>query len=362
MTETIDGEAVELPSAVAVIQPERGLAVAESPKAMIALASELADALKDIVERQKLYAVIQGKKYPQVEAWMTIGRMDNVVAREVPGGVLRMEDGSYEGTVELIRLSDGMVIGRASALCGTPDDKPWATRSEPARRSMAVTRATSRAFRQQYSWIMALAGYEPTPADEMPPQGDTPPAAPARPPADPTAPWLDQTDVTRTGVVSLGSPPMDGNLRETVEGPLVGFKLNVDDGTKIPQVALSGALALAAASEGSLDGQTVTASGDLWRVPWAKAGQRMPAFQRLVVTRLETPDWTIPKPEALERPEPSPEPVAAASPTPDTLNPPRPDCAAVDPLTGALCLMETHKPRLAHKGADPETGELMTWT
>src|SRR6185369_17252147 len=75
-------------------------------------------------------------------------------------------------TVELIRLSDGMVIGRGSALCGSKGDRPWDSRPEPARRSMAVTRATSRAFRQQYSWIMALAGYEPTPADEMPPDRD----------------------------------------------------------------------------------------------------------------------------------------------------------------------------------------------
>ena len=39
---------------------------------------------------------------------------------------------------------------------------------------MAITRATGKAFRLNYSWIMALAGYEPTPAEEMPTLDITP--------------------------------------------------------------------------------------------------------------------------------------------------------------------------------------------
>jgi len=72
----------------------------------------------------------------------------------------------------LIRSSDGKLIGRASALCGMDEKdrygKPtWATRPEYARRSMAVTRATGKAFRLGFSWIMTLAGYAPTPAEEI---------------------------------------------------------------------------------------------------------------------------------------------------------------------------------------------------
>ncbi len=142
-----------------------GLARTREPEEIVALATRMATALKDIVDRQKLFAVISGKRFPTVEAWMTVARFDNVVAREV--SVARQPDGSYEAWVELVRLSDDTVIGRASAICGMEDDRPWCNRAEYARRSMAVTRATSRAFRQQYSWIMALAGYEVTPAEEM---------------------------------------------------------------------------------------------------------------------------------------------------------------------------------------------------
>jgi hypothetical protein len=78
----------------------------------------------------------------------------------------RLEDGSYEAKVELIRTSDGTVIGGASALCGM-DEPRWAKMPEYARRSMAVTRATGKAYRLGFAWIMRLAGYAATPAEEM---------------------------------------------------------------------------------------------------------------------------------------------------------------------------------------------------
>jgi hypothetical protein len=170
------------------------------PEQMVAMASRLATTLRAIVDKQHLYATISGKKYPQVEAWMTIGRMDNVVAQEE--SVTRQEDGSFVASVILVRLSDGSIVGRASAMCGSPDDRPWNGRAEYNRRSMAVTRATSRAFRMQYSWIMALAGYEPTPAEEMPAHEDHPAAvAPAN---TPTVSVADVASLTETsGAMTL---------------------------------------------------------------------------------------------------------------------------------------------------------------
>ena len=74
--------------------------------------------------------------------------------------------------MELVRISDGMVIGKASALVGM-DEKDrngqltWGNRNEYARKSMAITRATGKAYRLGFSWIMTLAGYEATPAEEI---------------------------------------------------------------------------------------------------------------------------------------------------------------------------------------------------
>jgi len=193
---------------------ERGLVAAPparlsavDPDDMIGVASKWATALKRVVEAQKLYANISGKKYPQVEAWMIVGRMDNTAAQEE--SVVRQEDGSYVATAILIRLSDGATVGRASALCGAPDDRPWNGRPEYNRRSMAVTRAISRAFRAQYSWIMALAGYEPTPAEEMPqerPSGPQPaPRSTNTPPAisEDDVAELAQTAATTDGPMTI---------------------------------------------------------------------------------------------------------------------------------------------------------------
>ena len=81
--------------------------------------------------------------------------------------MLFRSDGIYVAVVELVRMNDGACISRASAECG--EEKPWNTRAKYARRSMAQTRATGKACRLAFSWIMSLAGYEVTPAEEMTP-------------------------------------------------------------------------------------------------------------------------------------------------------------------------------------------------
>lgn len=313
MPDVIEAVEVEEERGLTVREAEpMGLARAPEPREMIALATTMANALRDIVERMHLYADINGKKYPTVEAWMTIARMDNVVAREVPDGIAALEDGSYEATVELIRLSDGAIVGRGSALCGAEGDiagkTDWSKRPRHQRRSMAVTRATSRAFRQHYAWIMVLAGYEPTPADEMP-RDERPtdsggrggglvdhPAAKA----DTTAPWIELADYTVSGAAAISTPPFDLELRPTADdGFTFGFKLHIAGTDKwIPQVVAEGSLAAdiadAAAGSALLWTQPVTVTGDLYRVPWDKAGRPMPAFQRLIVKRLVTAEWTLP--------------------------------------------------------------------
>ena len=148
-----------------------GTLQAASASALVQGAREMAGALADVIERQRLSVGIQGRKYVKVEGWTTLGVMLGVVPREVS---TVEQDGIYTATVELVRMNDGACIGRASAECGSPDEldrygKPvWSSRPRYARRSMAQTRATGKACRLAFSWIMALAGYEPTPAEEMP--------------------------------------------------------------------------------------------------------------------------------------------------------------------------------------------------
>lgn len=140
-----------------------GTLQAASAVALVQGAREMAGALADVIERQHLATVIQGRKHVNVEGWTTLAVMLGVVAREVQ---TVETEGIYTAVVELVRMSDGACISRASAECG--DEPPWNKRPRYARRSMAQTRATGKACRLAFSWIMALAGYEPTPAEEMP--------------------------------------------------------------------------------------------------------------------------------------------------------------------------------------------------
>jgi hypothetical protein len=126
-------------------------------------ASAVATELAKVINDRKLYASIQSKKYVTVEGWNTLGAMLGVLPMERE--CHKVENG-YEASVDLIRTSDGMKVGGSSAIC-TRDESKWATRDEYAVRSMAITRATGKAFRLGFSWIMKLAGYEATPAEEI---------------------------------------------------------------------------------------------------------------------------------------------------------------------------------------------------
>ena len=175
LNDALDNEAfAQLP----VVMPVTSSAVAlgtlqaSNPAALVAGAAELAGQLAIVINRQNLATVIKGKRFVNVEGWTTLATMLGVTAREVS---TVEQDGIYTATVELVRMSDQAVISKASAECGSPDEldkhgKPiWSNRPRYARRSMAQTRAVRKACRLAFSWIMSLAGYEVTPAEEMTP-------------------------------------------------------------------------------------------------------------------------------------------------------------------------------------------------
>ena len=161
---------------------ELGVIRADGPKELVKVATEAADALASVIAAKKLFSTINGRQYVRVEGWTTLATMMGCLPREV--SVSRDEKGTYTATVELVRMGDQAVLTRASAECGM-DEPTWAKRADYARRSMAVTRATSKACRIAFSWVMVLAGYEPTPREEIPDEergglasktGDSPPA------------------------------------------------------------------------------------------------------------------------------------------------------------------------------------------
>lgn len=135
----------------------------QSPKETIEYATEIANTLKEVILKQGLSLLIQGKQHVRVEGWLTLGTLLGITP--VEEWVHELPDFSYEAKVNLVNQK-GVVIAGASALCGI-DERRWKSAEKYARRSMAITRATAKAYRLAFGWVMALAGYDATPAEEV---------------------------------------------------------------------------------------------------------------------------------------------------------------------------------------------------
>jgi len=108
------------------------------------------------------------REHPKVEAWTLLGSMLGVFPVCVWTKPL---DNGWEARVEA-RTRMGEVVGAAEAEC-LRSERRWASADDYALRSMAQTRATSRALRQPLGFVMTLGGYDATPAEEMPAQSST---------------------------------------------------------------------------------------------------------------------------------------------------------------------------------------------
>lgn len=139
-----------------------GLFGSDQPLQIIHKATDVATALKAVIVKQGLVSNIQGKQYPKCEAWTLLGTMLGVFpvlcwSKPVEGG--------WEARVEA-RTKDGATVGAAEAQC-LKSERNWSNRDDFALRSMAQTRATAKCLRMPLGFVMTLAGYEPTPAEEM---------------------------------------------------------------------------------------------------------------------------------------------------------------------------------------------------
>jgi hypothetical protein len=170
-TTVVDGTAEEVGTDLTVAPQQQATTLfrTDDPVEVIERATRAADALKGVLTRQNLTQNIQGKEYVRVEGWTTLGSMLGVVP--VVAWTRPIEKG-WEARVEA-RTLDGRTIGAAEAQC-TTDESMWRSRPAYALRSMAQTRATSKALRGPLGFIVTLAGFEATPSEEMPAQATEP--------------------------------------------------------------------------------------------------------------------------------------------------------------------------------------------
>lgn len=166
-TEIVEAQVVEPGMEIATVEAAPPAALfAGEPAEVVAHASSVASALKDVLVAQHMTTNIKGKTYVNVEGWQMLGAMLGVTPVVV--WTRELDPGDWEARVEA-RMPDGRVVGAAEAECRTAEGGNWGPKSSSnARRAMAQTRATSRAMRGPLGFVVTLAGYQATAAEEMP--------------------------------------------------------------------------------------------------------------------------------------------------------------------------------------------------
>ena len=155
---------------------EQSLAVIESTVITPAMyAQSMEDAVAkaktftSIVESQKLYTRMGPGKHLHVEAWQTIamgyGLTPGIKSAEILyDAETRQEIGAKATSV--IYDQTGTIRGGAEAYC-MRSERNWGSKPVHQLLSMAGTRAVSKGLRLLLAWVVVLAGYNPTPYEEM---------------------------------------------------------------------------------------------------------------------------------------------------------------------------------------------------
>lgn len=134
----------------------------ENPNAILGFANQL----KDLVVDNKLYTNIKGKNYVNVEGWQIAGAFMGIFP--IVENVENLSDGvNYKYRAEVsLQDKEGRKVGHGVAIC-TNKESGKKNFDEYAVASMAQTRAVGKAFRMNIGWLLKVAGYETTPAEEM---------------------------------------------------------------------------------------------------------------------------------------------------------------------------------------------------
>lgn len=164
-----------------------GLSVIRKPAEILREAKEAAQALLEVVRLKPKPVIFNGEQYLEFEDWQTCGRFYGLTAKvtwtrlvEVGGAM------GYESGADVINNVTGLVVSSAEAMC-LNDEEKWNKRSKYEYnqktktrekigevqvplfqlRSMAQTRACAKALRNVLSWVVVLAGFKPTVAEEL---------------------------------------------------------------------------------------------------------------------------------------------------------------------------------------------------
>ena len=137
------------------------------PIDVLADAKKAAKALTTVIDQKPRKVMIKGQVYLEYEDWQTVAQFYGYTVRT--HNAMPVEFGGVKGAkaeADLIDFRTGIIVGGAEAYCMS-DEENWGNKPWFQLASMAQTRAGSKAIRNRMAWVVVLAGYSGTPAEEI---------------------------------------------------------------------------------------------------------------------------------------------------------------------------------------------------
>ena len=148
------------------IEPTNLGILIRSPEEILAEAQKAASALQRVVSTKRKPVIFKGEQYLEFEDWQTLGRFYGYTTLVEWTRPVEFEDGKGFEARAIAIDKNGNTASAAEAMC-LNDEPNWKDKPLFQLRSMAQTRACAKALRNILAWVVILAGYRPTPAEEI---------------------------------------------------------------------------------------------------------------------------------------------------------------------------------------------------
>jgi hypothetical protein len=172
MTEIVEGEVLpDLSSTDLVPIVPTPLNFVDDPEEFLATATAQAKVLKRFLDNSKSIVKIGQTEHVRVGGWqflaqqagLSVGTTAEPITLTEP--ITLEDDSGWKAHANVYR--HGQIVGEADALC-LRSESNWKNRDTYALCSMAQTRAISKSIKGILGFVVVMAGYSDTPAEEMP--------------------------------------------------------------------------------------------------------------------------------------------------------------------------------------------------
>jgi hypothetical protein len=162
--EIIEGEIIENATDLVPVA-SAPISFVDNPGEFLAGATEQAKVLKSFLEKTESVIRIGNTEHVKVGGWQFLAQQAGLSVGTTAEPITLEDDSGWKAHAVVYR--GGHVVGEAHALC-LRSERNWKSRDTYAICSMAQTRAISKAIKGVLGFVVVMAGYSDTPAEEMP--------------------------------------------------------------------------------------------------------------------------------------------------------------------------------------------------